>query len=367
MRGNITRRGKSSWRLKFDLDAVDGKRRTHTVTVRGTRKDAEAKLAELLNDSHRGTLADPSKLTVSEFLRAWIDGRKDLTRGSHERYRDVVERQVIPVIGSIELQKLKPIHIRNWLAGLGVSARTATTVYRVLYAALKNAVELELVTRNVAAVVKPPKADAPEVEILGAEDIARVLAALKDDPFYPVVALALATGMRRGELLALRWSDVDLAAATVKVERALEETTTGLHFKGPKSKHGKRTISLPPSTVEMLQAYRKAQLEQRLRLGLGKPGADALVFGKETGGPFAPKYLSVRWRRATKGIVDVTFHALRHSHASALIAAGVDVVTVSRRLGHSSPTITLNVYAHLFTKTDTSAATAIEATLRGGK
>src|SRR4249920_4164642 len=171
MRGNITRRGKTSWRLKFDLDAVDGKRRTYTVTVRGARKDAEAKLAELLNEQHRGTLADPSKLMVAEFLRSWIDGRQDLTRGSAERYRDAVERQIIPVIGAVELQKLKPIHIRNWISGLGVSARTATTVYRVLFAALKNAVALELVARNVAAVVKPPKADAAEVEILNAEDI----------------------------------------------------------------------------------------------------------------------------------------------------------------------------------------------------
>jgi integrase len=106
---------------------------------------------------------------------------------------------------------------------------------------------------------------------------------------------------------------------------------------------------------------------ERMRLGLGKPGDDALVFCEDSGAPYAPKYFSVRWRRATASLVDVTFHALRHSHASALIAAGVDVVTVSRRLGHSSPAITLRVYAHLFTKTDTTAAAAIEATLRGGK
>ena len=219
--------------------------------------------------------------------------------------------------------------------------------------------------RNVAAVVKPPKAVVPEVEILSAADVARLLTALKDDPFYPVVALALATGMRRGELLALRWADIDLAAATLNAHSSRRRAA--VFASRARSQHTVSIISLPPSTVEMLQDYRKAQLEQRMRLGLGKPDAEALVFGKIPGGaaPFAPKYLSVRWRRATRGLVDVTFHALRHSHASALIAGGVDVVTVSRRLGHSSPTITLNTYAHLYRKTDTTAAEAIEATLRG--
>jgi integrase len=240
-------------------------------------------------------------------------------------------------------------------------------VYRVIYAALKNAVELELVTRNVADVVKPPKVEMGEVEILDAEALTYLLDELKDQPFYAITAMALATGMRRGELLALRWTDLDLTAATVKVERSLEQTNAGLRFKAPKSKHGKRTISLPPSTIEILQTHRKTQLEQRMRLGLGKPDADALVFCEESGAPYEPKYFSVRWRRATKGLANVTFHALRHSHASALIAAGIDVVTVSRRLGHSSPTITLSVYAHLFVKTDTTAAAAIEATLRGTK
>jgi integrase len=365
MRGNITRRGKTSWRLKFDLDAIDGKRRIHTVTVRGTRKDAEAELARLLNDTHRGTFADPSKMTVAAYLQSWIDGRKDLTPGSAEHYRDIIERQTIPVIGKIELQKLKPVHVRDWMAGLGVSARTAAGVYRVVYAALKNAVELELVTRNVADVIKPPKVEADEVEILDADAIAYLLDGLKERSLYAITFMALATGMRRGELLALRWIDLDLVTATVKVERSLEQTKAGLRFKGPKSKHGKRIISLPPSTIDMLQAHRKTQLEQRMRLGLGKPGDDALVFCEDSGAPCAPKYFSVRWRRATASLVDVTFHALRHSHASALIAAGVDVVTVSRRLGHSSPAITLRVYAHLFTKTDTTAAAAIEATLRG--
>jgi len=176
--------------------------------------------------------------------------------------------------------------------------------------------------------------------------------------------------MRRGELLALQWQDVDLKRGVLSVERSIEQTrSAGLRFKGPKSKHGKRTISLPPSAVELLSGHRKAQLELRLQLGMGKPAPDALVFCDHEGNPLSPNYLSIRWRRAIAklpGIPHVKFHALRHSHASALIDAGVDVVKVSRRLGHGSATITLNVYAHLFSKTDDSAALAIEAAL-GGK
>ena len=162
--------------------------------------------------------------------------------------------------------------------------------------------------------------------------------------------------------MALRWADVH--GATIKVERSLEQTKSGLRFKQPKSRHGNRIISLPASAVDMLRDHRKAQLELRMQLGMGKHGPDALVFCDHEGKPLSPNYLSILWRRATRPVgLDVTFHALRHSHASALIAAGVDVVSVSRRLGHSSPAFTLNTYAHLFRKDDTHAADAIEKML----
>jgi integrase len=171
--------------------------------------------------------------------------------------------------------------------------------------------------------------------------------------------------MRRGELLALRWRNVDLARSVIKVEHSLEQTKAGLRFKAPKSKHGRRSISLPSSAVAMLSKYRRDQLELRLALGMGKPDADALVFCNHGGTPISPNNFSVTWSTAIRRTgFDVTFHACRHSHASALIAAGIDVVSVSRRLGHSSPVITLGTYAHLFRETDTAAAEAIERVLQ---
>jgi integrase len=185
---------------------------------------------------------------------------------------------------------------------------------------------------------------------------------------HPIAALALGTGMRRGELCGLAWGAVDLDGATVRVERSLEETKQGLRFKAPKTRHGYRVVSLPPVAVDLLRSHQHRQAEQRLLLGLGRAGSDDLVFARPDGSPYSPDTLSRDWWRAAKALdlPPVMFHALRHSHASALIAAGLDVVSVSRRLGHGSPAITLGVYAHAFTKTDTAAVLAIEAAMKAG-
>ena len=168
--------------------------------------------------------------------------------------------------------------------------------------------------------------------------------------------------MRRGELCGLTRGALDLDAATVRVECSLEETAAGLRIKPPKTRYGLRTVSLPASTVEALREHYRCQLEQRLLLGLGRPGPDDWVFPLPDGSPYPPDKLSRDWGNVVRDrkLPRVMFHALRHSHASALIAAGLDIVTVSKRLGHGSPAITLGVYAHLFNRTDAAAAQAIE-------
>jgi integrase len=217
--------------------------------------------------------------------------------------------------------------------------------------------------------VKPPTAERDEVTTLRADQIEPLLEALRGSPFEAVATVALFTGLRRGELLAIRWGDIDLAGATMKVERSLEQTKNGLRFKGPKTKNGRRTITLPMTALEALQAHRVRQLELRLSLGQGKPDTDTLVFSTADGDPLPPNRLSFDWARfvRSRGLPQVRFHALRHTHASALIAAKVDTLTISRRLGHSSPLITLRVYGHLFHQTDAAAAEAVERALRGRK
>jgi integrase len=160
--------------------------------------------------------------------------------------------------------------------------------------------------------------------------------------------IALATGMRRGELGALRWKDIDLDGGKLRVEQSLEQMKAGLRFKAPKPKHGRRTITIPPAVVADLRAHWKASQEHRLTLGLGRSSPDDLVFVMCGGSPRKPNALTNDWLRASMVTGRrINLHALRHTHASSLIAAGVDILTISRRLGHANPKITLSVYGHL--------------------
>jgi integrase len=337
-----------------------------------------------LAQADAGTLVEPSKITLAEYLRFWL-GQSDaenepetppgLTPKTAERYRELAEGQIIPHLGAILLQKLRPAKVAEWHVtilksgsrkGGPLAARTVGHAHRVLHRALERAVQTEILSRNVAAVVSPPKVDSTEIEILNEQQVYDVLRKLEGHPLYAIVALDLATGLRRGELLALRLADADLETATLLVDRSLEETKTGLRFKAPKTTHARRTISLPPSAVTLLRDHRRKLLELRLALGLGKPDDDTLLFGNPDGSLLAPNRLTRRWQDACVALdlPRVSFHGLRHTHASALIAAGLDVVAISRRMGHANPTVTLNVYAHLFKKDDRAAAAAIEMVLR---
>jgi integrase len=171
--------------------------------------------------------------------------------------------------------------------------------------------------------------------------------------------------MRRGELLGLQWGDIDLDAATVRIERSIEETKAGLRIKPPKTKRGRRNITLAPDAVAILREHRVALLELRLKLGLGTIKPDTWVFSTLSGELLSPDNLSRDWRRvsAAKNLPRVSFHGLRHTHVSVLIRAGVDILTISRRLGHFKPSVTLDTYGHLIEGTDAAAAQAIAGLL----
>jgi integrase len=378
MSGHIRRRGRHSWEIKFDCgsDPATRRRKIRYVSVKGTKKDAERELTKLLNQRNEGTSVEPSKITVAEYLRSWLDSRT-VSGKTLERYCQLAEQQIIPHLGRIVLQKLRPAHIQDWHTtllqrggkdGAPLSAQTVTHAHRVLHGALGKAATAEIVPRNVASIVSPPKVEFGEVEILDPQQVTAVLIGLQDHPLSRVVTLALATGMRRGELLGLQWGDLDLEGATLRVQRSVEETKAGLRLKAPKTRHGRRTISLPRTAVDMLRAHLREQRELRIALGQGREASDTLVFSKPDAALLSPDNLSRDWARTVKArkLPQVNFHALRHTHASALIASGLDVVRISRRLGHGSPKVTLTVYAHMFEKADTSAAVAIEATLTLG-
>ena len=371
MTGSITRRGKKSWRIKYDLPRDDnGQRRIAYVTVQGTRKDAEKELRAKLSTIDAGAHVDPSRLTVGEYLDDWLAKAAPLTAGPKtlERYREFVRLQITPHLGTVKLQALRPKHVSDWHQTLidegHISLRTLASAHGTLRTALARAVTDEVLARNVARIAKPPKAEKVEVASLTEDQIADVLDKLSEDPLYPIVAVAIGTGARRGEIAALTWADIDLDAKTMTIWRSLEQTRAhGIRPKTPKTKAGVRTISLPAVAVDALREHRIKTLELRVALGAGALPADAPVFGSIEGDWPNPENITDHWRRTVKalGLPKVTFHALRHCHASALIAAGLDVITISRRLGHSKASITLDVYGHLFKNNDTAAADAIDA------
>lgn len=368
MRGNITKRGAQSWRLKFDVPTSNGERETRFKTVRGTYKDAQKELTALLKSSDDGTLPDPTNATVAEYLRAWL-GTANVSPKTRERYGELVENQIIPHLGAHKIQKLAPEHVQQWhvtLIGAGLAPRTVGHAHRVLGLGLGCALKNKTLVRNVATVHAPPKVEETELEILSPDQIGDVLAKLTGHNLFPVISLALATGMRRGELLGLQWGDIDLDGRTLRVERSVEETKAGLRLKPPKTKHGRRNITLPSETVATLRAHKVELLKLRLALGMGNIAPETLAFGNVEGELIRPRNLSKAWwrTRAALKLPTVSFHAFRHSHASALIRAGVDILTISRRLGHADASITLNIYGHLIEGADAAAAKAIEGMLK---
>lgn len=373
--GHVRRRGKSSWELKFEVgrDPGTGKRKIAYHTFRGTKRDAQIKLAELVTAVGGGSYVEPNKITVAEFVRARVDQWENasaISARTAQRYRQLVENQIAPHLGAIALQKLRPLDIESWhttlrtsgsAAGGALAARTIGHAHRVLGKALAEAVKNDMVTRNVCQLETAPKVAEEELTIV--QDVPAFVEKLTGRLRAPAM-IALFTGMRLGEILALRWNRVDLDRKVIQVREALEHTKAhGIRFKPPKSKAGRRDITLPDVLVDVLRTHRRAQLELRLQLGTGRMPEDALLFADLNGNPLSPGSYSSAWADLAKaiGAPEVTFHALRHTHASALIDAGVDIVTISRRLGHAKPDITLRIYAHLFQKDDGKAAAAINA------
>jgi integrase len=367
MKGSINKRGNNSWRLKFDLPREDGERHTQYATFRGTKREAQMKLAELIASVGSGSYVEPSKTAVGDFVASRIDqweAAGHLSPRSAARYREILRNQIRPHLGDKLLQRLRPVDIEAWhttLQASGLMARTIGAAHRVLSKAFDDAVRHEMLVKNVAKTQPTPKVDDREVVIV--RDIPALIEKLKGSRVHTLAMISLFTGMRMGEILALRWSAVDLDRAVIEVRESIENTAVGTRFKAPKTKAGRRTITLPDILIGVLREHRREQLELRMRLGIGRLPDDALLISDIDGNPWQQRQTSTLWQRFAEkiGMPEITFHALRHTHASQLIDAGVDIVTISKRLGHAKPDITLRVYSHLFRKDDSKAAAAINA------
>jgi|SRR6516162_1975909 integrase len=379
MRGHIRKRGRNSWELKFEVAPINGKRQTRTQSFRGTLREAKDELAKLLAKVADGEHVAPNKVTVGAYLRERIGvwrAMGTISAKPAERFQQYLRHQIEPHLGSKLVQRLTTKEVEAWHAKLltegrhdgkgGLATRTIKDAHKLLSKALDEAVRHQLVPKNVCILQPPPRVVSQGMHILSPEQVAGFVTLLKAHPeFLAPAVVALFTGMRRGEVLALQWGDVDFGTKVIKVRRSLVETDEeGVKLKSPKTKAGVRDITLPDVVIETLQEHRKRLLELRLQLGLGKLKDTDVLFSDLEGRPKLPDSFSSAWSELSRKLkLGISFHELRHTHASQLIDADVDVVTISRRLGHAHPGITLSTYAHLFRKDDSKAADAINTVL----
>jgi integrase len=382
--GHIRQRSPGSFEIRysFGVDPATGKRKIATATVRGSRKEAERELRRLLHAVDTSEHVDPSRVTVREWLTTWLDAvRAEVAPKTHERYGEIVAHFLAPALGNLQLGKLAPVHIQqayNTLATSGrrdgkeggLSPRTRRHIHRILSSALTRAVEHQLVSRNPCDAFRRrlPKVERHEMATLTAEQAQRLLAAVRHTRVYWPVLIALATGMRRGEILALRWRNVDLDRGSIRVVESLEQTKTGLRAKAPKSEKA-RAITLPAFAIDELRRLKREQGEELFRLGVPQAG-DTLLCARADGEPMQPRSLTHEFTRLVgrlKDIPRVRFHDLRHSHATQLLLAGVHPKVAQERLGHSTISVTLDLYSHVSETMQEDAAAKLDATFRGAR
>jgi len=376
MTGHIRRRGANSWEIKFDVgtDPLTGRRRTRYATFKGTKRAAEVELARLVAQHAAGEGVDPTKATLRDFLDRWERdwAATNVSPKTLERYKQLLRLYVDPYMGAFRIQKLRAVHLNELYATLmrsggsrsaTLAPRTVGHVHRVLHRALGHAATWGVIGQNVASLVSPPRVPDAEIQIISEEQIGVLLRHLEGRSLRAIVSFLLGTGARRGEALALRWADVDFHKSTIRIERSLEQTKGSLRIKSPKTKHGRRTVTISRWLAAELKAHRARQDERRLALGLGGAPDDSPVFARWNGEFRDPNRLSQDFGTMMEDLgMDCTLHGLRHTHVSQLIASGLDVLTISRRIGHASPAITLSVYGHMFANTDARAAEVLDAT-----
>jgi integrase len=366
MRGNITKRGKSSWRIKFDVGTdADGKRKIQFETVKGTKSQAQAALAKRLTELAEGRHVARTVETVETYAKHWIENIAPASRApiSVDRYDSIVRTHIIPGLGSIELQKLDGSAIDKFYASRRDKAdMTRRQIHAVLRMILNSAVKAKKIARNpIADIETTPKAKRrDEIVVLDEPELGALLTHLRGHWLYLPTLVASATGMRRGEVLGLRWQDVDMAKGTFQLVQQVKKFRGEIVIDALKTKRSRRTIKVP--VIAELERHRKEQLEQRLRLGIG--GRPDLVFTSALGQPLDPEQFSDAFTgKAAQVKPGLTFHCLRHTHITLLLRSGVPVHIVSARAGHAKPSITLDAYCHLLGGEDNDAAKQAEAIL----
>jgi integrase len=359
--GSIHQRDEDGlWVARITLP--DGKRK---ALYAQTRAEVVKRMTDALHDLGRGIPLLDDRQTVRDYLTVWYDGMKAQIRPStYRRYGDFV-KHIMPVLGRYSLAKLTPQQLQvfyNKKLAEGLSPTTVHAIHAMLHKALEDALQMGLVNRNVSEMLKPPRRGNREMMTLSILEMQRFLEVVRDDRFYALYVLALSTGMREGELLGLRWQDVDLARRTVQIRvNVAEIARKRFALADTKTAYSRRTVALTQAAVDALAEHWQKQQLQPTAINIG------LVFPSETGGIMIPHNITKRsFKRylVKAGLSrEVRFHDLRHTAATLLLASGVNAKVVSEMLGHSNVAITLRIYAHVLPHMQQSAVQAMDGML----
>jgi len=370
MRGHVRKRG-SKWCIVVDLgkDPVTGKRKQKWYSGYKTKKEAEKDLADIITRIEKGQVADAKNMVLKEYLEMWLEdyAYHNVAPTTYESYVDAV-RNVVSRLGNIKLSKLRPHHIQGFCSHLLKNSELSTTTiryyYSVLNIALNTAIKWQLVPTNPCKGVTPPKKNQPKMTVLTEEQANQLLEGAKDTSLYLPVVLALTCGMRRGEILGLKWDDVDFDTKTIYVQRNLTMVKGKTSIRAPKTEQGKRSITMTKITARALKEEKKKQAQNKLTLGT-RYKDNGFVCCWDDGTHYRPDYITHAFPKLLKKLElpKIPFHNLRHTHASLLLLKGVHPKVVQERLGHSSISITLDTYSHLMPSMQKEAAEKIDDVL----
>jgi len=365
--GHLRQRTPGSWELRY---RVKGK--MATSTFRGTRRDAERTLRELLALADKGIA--PAKGSCAEWFDTYLKAvRNDVAPLTLRLYASQIDRVFRPAFGKTKLAELDMTAIRTAWADLGdrFAPSTIRLAHSCLSACLSYAVECKVLPYNPCANWRKgrglPPVSEKEMAVLTRSQVAELIDAARGHTLFAPVVLALGTGARRGEIAALRWSHIDLSTGEIRIVEAFKELAADDIRSGPPKSGKRRKVRLPTSYLDLLREWRKLQAEQMLRLGHRVTTAD-LVCTDEVGRALSPNKFTGQFATLAKRLgIALTFHGLRHTHASLLLDGGESVKTVQMRLGHAKPSITLNIYSHAIDEGDEDEAARLDTALRLGR
>ncbi len=341
---------------------VNGKRRYVSAKK---KSDAEKLLRQAMSDADRGLIFDVGTLTLGVYLQHWLeDSVKDTVQTTtYERYEQIARKHITPQLGDVKLKDITPAHVRGLYKDKlqSLSPRTVQYIHVTLHKALKQAVRDGLIPRNATQAVKPPQVRREEIHPLAPEQVKALLDAASGDRLEALYVLAVHTGLRQGELLGLKWEDVDLDEGTLQVRRTLTTAKGGSVLSAPKTKGSKRSVKLSESAIDALRSHLQRQLEEIDRVG-SLWRENGLIFASETGEPLDRRSVTNhRFKPLLKraGLPQIRFHDLRHTCATLLLSKNVNPKIVSEMLGHATIAITLDTYSHVLPGMDDGLADAM--------